>query len=441
MKNKFALLPLLLVLSLTDFAQSSINLTLPAAIDLSIANSKYLHQNEVAIQKASAALTEARQNRLPNAAVSGSYLQLSQADVNLKIKNNNPNNPPNESPKVSNAMYGTLNLSLPIYTGGKLKFGIAAAELLEKATRLDLDNQKEEVINNAIEAYANLFKAFKALDLVKENLAQAKQREKEFSDLEKNGLLARNDLLKTQLQTSNTELALLDAENNLDLAKLNMNLLLGQPLETPLQIDLPDLNYNSDSLTMLQYLKAAATNRTDVAANILRADAAEYAVKAIKAERLPNLALTGGYIAANISKVLTISNAINIGVGVKYDIASLWKNKAKVQQAEANTKQFHLQNEIINDRITQQVSSQFFNLQHAQKKITVLQLATEQAKENYRIVNNKYNNSLSTLSDLLEADVSRLQSDLNLLVAKVDGFVAYNHLLQSAGLLSKTFQK
>lgn len=441
MKYKIALLPVLLLLSLLSLAQTPVNLTLPAAVDLSIANSKYLHQNEVAIQKASAALTEARQNRLPNASVSGSYLQLSQADVNLKIKNNNPANPPNETPKVSNAMYGTLNLSLPIYTGGKLKFGIAAAELLEKATRLDLDNQKEEVINNAIEAYANLFKAFKAVDLVKENLAQAKQREKEFSDLEKNGLLARNDLLKTQLQTANTELALLDAENNLDLAKLNMNLLLGQPLETPLQINLPDLNYNSDSLTMMQYLQAAAANRPDVAANILRADAAEYAVKAIKAERMPNLALTGGYIAANIPKVLTISNAINIGVGVNYNIASLWKNKAKVEQAEANTKQLQLQNEIINDRITQQVSSQFLNLQHAQKKITVLQQATEQAKENYRIVNNKYNNSLSTLSDLLEADVARLQSDLNLLVAKVDGFVAYNHLLQSAGLLSKTFQK
>jgi outer membrane protein TolC len=70
-----------------------------------------------------------------------------------------------------------------------------------------------------------------------------------------------------------------------------------------------------------------------------------------------------------------------------------------------------------------------------------LQQATVQAKENYRIVNNKYNNSLSTLSDLLEADVANLQADLNLLFAKVDGFVAYNHLLQSAGLLSKTFQK
>jgi outer membrane protein TolC len=75
-------------------------------------------------------------------------------------------------------MYGTLNLSLPIYAGRKIKFGIVAAELLEKATKLDLESQKDEVINNTIEAYANLFKAFKAVALVKENLVQAQQREK-----------------------------------------------------------------------------------------------------------------------------------------------------------------------------------------------------------------------------------------------------------------------
>lgn len=441
MKYKFALLPLLLLYSIISLAQTTLPLTLPEAIDLGIANSKYLHQNELAIQKASASLTEAKQNRLPNASASGSYLQLSQADVNLKIKNNNPVGQPNETPKVGNAMYGTLNLSLPIYTGGKLKFGIIAAELLEKATRLDLEIQKEDVINNTIEAYANLFKAIKAVALVKENLAQAKQREKEFSDLEKNGLLARNDLLKTQLQTANTELALLDAENNLELAKLNMNLLLGQPLETTIQIDTLSISYNNGTFALSQYLQFAKGFRPDVAANQLRADASEMVTKSIKAERMPSLALTGGYIAANIPKVLTITNAINIGVGVKYNIASLWKNKAKVQQAESNTKQLQLQNEIINDKITQQVSSQYFNVLHAQKKVLVLEQATEQAKENFRIVKNKYNNSLATLSDLLEADVSNLQSELNLIFAKVDGFVAFNHLLQSAGLLSKTYQK
>ena len=441
MKYKLVLLYVLLLLGKISLAQSSNSLTLKAAINLSLANSKYLYQNKVAIDKAAAALLEAKQNKLPNASISGSYLQLSQANVDLKLKSNNTSGQPTEVPKINSAMYGTLNLSLPIYAGGKIKFGIVAAELLEKATKLDLESQKDEVINNTIEAYANLFKAFKAVALVKENLVQAQQREKEFTNLEKNGLLARNDLLKTQLQTGNTELALLDAENNLDLAKLNMNLLLGQPLETSIQIDTLNLNYNSNNLTLVQCLQNANSNRSDVAANQLRAEASSLAVKSIQAEKMPSVALTGGYIAATIPKVITINNAINIGIGVSYNISSLWKNKAKVQQAQANTKQLELNNGIINDRITQQVSSQFYSLQLAQKKILVLQQATEQAKENYRIVKNKYNNSLATLSDLLEADVAKLKSDLNLLFAKVDGFVTYNHLLQSTGLLSKTFQQ
>ena len=338
-------------------------------------------------------------------------------------------------------MYGTLNLSLPIYTGGKLKFGIISAELLEKASRLDLENQKEAVINNTIEAYANLFKAAQTVSIVKDNLAQSRQREKEFSDLEKNGLLARNDLLKAQLQSSNLDLALLDAENNLQLAQLNMDILLGLPTDTQLAIDSIGLSFNASAMSIQDYLKAATVNRNDLAANKLRIDAADIAVKSTKAELLPNLSLTGGYIAADIPKVLTVTNAINVGVGVSYNIASLWKNKAKVQQAESQAKQLSIQNSIIDDQVTLAVSKNYFDLVSAQKKIQVLQTATEQAKENYRIVNNKYTNSLATLSDLLEADVSNLQANLNYLFAKVDGFVAYNHLLQSAGLLSKSLHK
>ena len=60
----------------------------------------------------------------------------------------------------------------------------------------------------------NLYKAKTAIGLVKENLEQAQQRVKDFTNIEKNGLLARNDLMKAELQASNVELALLDAETN-----------------------------------------------------------------------------------------------------------------------------------------------------------------------------------------------------------------------------------
>ena len=441
MNHKTLLLVVFITFCTYASAQERKAISLSSAVDLSIANSKYLQKNLAQIEAATAAVKEAKQRKLPNASVSGSYLKLSAANVDLKVKNNNPSGPPTAIPKVSTAMYGTLNLSLPIYTGGKLKFGIISSELLEKASRLDLENQKEAVINNTIEAYANLFKAAQTVSIIKDNLAQSRQREKEFSDLEKNGLLARNDLLKAQLQSSNIELALLDAENNLQLAEMNMDILLGFSTDTQISIDSTGLSFTSSAMSIKDYLRAASVNRNDLAANKLRKDAADISVKSTKAELLPNLSLTGGYIAADIPKILTVTNAINVGVGMSYNVASLWKNKAKVEQAESQAKQLNIQNSILDDQVIITVSKYYFDVMSAQKKIQVLQTATEQAKENYRIVNNKYTNSLATLSDLLEADVSNLQANLNYLFAKVDGFVAYNHLLQSAGLLSKSLNK
>jgi len=72
----------------------------------------------------------------------------------------------------------------------------------------------------------------------------------------------------------------------------------------------------------------------------------------------------------------------------------------------------------------------------SEKKIEVYAKAVEQADENYRIVKNKYANSLATLTDLLEADISQLQAHLNYSFAKADDVVVYNQLLKPSGLLS-----
>ena len=57
--------------------------------------------------------------------------------------------------------------------------------------------------------------------------------------------------------------------------------------------------------------------------------------------------------------------------------------------------------------------------------------------ENYRIVKNKYDNSLATTTDLLDANTKQLQERMNLIFAKADAVVAYNKLLQTAGLLQE----
>lgn len=442
MKDRIKIVFTILGMAVVSLAYSQNNkpLTLNEAIDLSIKNSKQLKINRAKVEQASAAIKEAIQRRLPDASFSGSYIRLTNPAIDLKTKSNGSgsgNGNSGGTPKVNQAAYGILNASLPIYAGGKIRYGIESSKYLAHAEELDAENSKEEVIENTIEAYVNLYKANAAVKLYEENLVQAQQRVKEFSNLEKNGLLARNDLLKVQLQASNVELSLLDVRNNWELANVNMDLMLGLPESTTLAPDSSIINQSFSVGTLDEYVQSALQNRKDIEALGLRKQAADLGVKATKADRYPAIALTGGYIAADVPKVLTITNAANVGVGVSYNLGSLWKNKAKVDQAEAQSRELEATQELMNNNIRLQVNRAYLNWLSSQKKIEVYAKAVEQADENYRIVKNKYNNGLATVTDLVEADVAQLQSRLNYSISKADAVIVYNQLLQAAGTISQ----
>jgi outer membrane protein len=441
---KYRIKIVLTVLSITFFAfahaQDKRPVTLNEAIDLSIKNSKQLKVDRARIEQVSAQVKQAIQKRLPDASVTGAYIYLNNPIVDLKTKNNNSGNggsAPAAAPKVNQAAYGILNASLPLYAGGRIRYGIESSKYLAQAVELDAENNKEEVIENTIEAYVNLYKSEVAVKLYNENLLQAGQRVKDFANLEKNGLLARNDLLKAQLQASNVELALLDARNNWELANVNMDLMLGLPESTILVSDSSIISQNFAVSTLDDYVQSALKNRKDVEALGLRKQAADVGVRAVKGELLPSIALTGGYIAADVPGVLSIANAANIGLGIKYDIGSLWKTRAKVDEAEGRSKELVATQEMAIDNIRLQVNKAYLNWLGSQKKISVHLTAIEQADENYRIVKNKYTNGLATVTDLLDADFAQTQAHLNYSLAKADAVITYNQLLQAAGILSQ----
>ena len=438
MKSRLKLLSIVFSLvGLQVTAQEKRPITLNEAIDLGIKNSKQLKNSQAKIEEATASLKEALNNQLPDAKLSASYLWLSNANVDMKLKSNNPGGGGGTTPTISRAGYAIANASVPVFAGGRIRYGIEASRFLEEATRLDADNNKEEVIQNTIEAFVNLYKAKSSVSLVQENLAEAQQRVKDFSNLEKNGLLPRNDLLSAQLQASNFELGLLDAENNWRLANVSVNILLGLPENLELVPDSSMIDQNFSVKTLDDYLQTAYTNRKDLAALDLRKKASESAIRSAKGEYYPSLAVSGGYIAADIPEVITITNALNIGVGVSYNIGSLWETKAKVQQAEARAKQAAIGESQLNDDIRLDVNHAYLNFLSSQKKIEVYEKAVEQAIENYRIVKNKHDNNLETTTDLLDANTKQLLERMNLIFAKAEAVVAYNKLLQAAGLLEE----
>jgi len=415
-------------------AQETKTLTLNEAIELSVKNSKQIKLNQARIDEAIAATKQATEARLPGASISGSYLRLTRANVNLKTGSGGN---PSSSPNIDEALYGSANVSMPVFQGFKITYGIKSAEYLEQATRLDAENDKEEVILNAIAAYINLYKAQVAARIVKENLEESRTRDSEFISLEKNGLLARNDLLRSQLQTSNFELGLVDAENGIQLATVNMNLMLGLPEATVIIPDSASITKPSELKTIEEYEQLAGVNRNDVQALTYRQKSADAAIKVAQGDYYPSLALTGGYIAADIPGFLTITNAVTVGVGVKNDISSLWKTKSKVQQAQAREQQVKVNQDILTDNIHLAINRAYQDYLSGLKKIDVNNQAVEQANENYRISKNKYDNSLLLLTDLLDANVLQLRAKLDLSVSKADAVLAYYTLQQTAGLLKQ----
>lgn len=450
MKTKQLLTALLLtMLSGMAIAQKARNLSLDEAIALSLQNSKDLKLSQAKVKEASASLRDARNHMLPDLGVSGSYLRLNKPNVDMKLKLGSAPSEGSSSGSgsssgglnVSEASYAMANLSIPVFAGLKIQHGIQAAKYMQRAATLDAENDREEVIANTIAAYSNLYKSKAALEIVKENLKQSQHRVTDFSNLEKNGLLARNDLLKAQLQQSNVELSLLDAENNWKITYINMNLMLGLPEETELVPDSSAFVPVNNIKTFEEWESQALQNRKDIEAMDFRIKAANAGVKAAKGDYYPSLALTGGYIAANIPGVVVLTNVMNGGIGVKYSPSSLWKTGAKVMESKARLQQAEISRDMMSDGVRLQLAQAYQNYLLTTKKIDVYAKATEQANENYRIVNNKYNNNLATATDLLDADVAQLQAKLNYAFSKADALVAYKRLLLTAGTLSENQSK
>ncbi len=426
---------ILLGIHLNSEAQTSKNLSLQEAIQLSIKNSHKLAASDARIQQAVAKWQEAKENRLPEVSASGSLLWLNNPEFSLKT-----GKPGSDSsgkiPHINEAAYAMVNAGIPIFTGGKLKYGIESARYLQEAAVLDAARDTSAIIFNTIEAYTNLYKASVTVRVVRENLSQALHRDSVLLRLENNGLLARNDRLKAQLQSSNIEISLLEVQNNTKLAMINMNLLLGLPENTQLILDSTSFESIPNALTLAELEQYSVSNRQDVLALNQREKAANAGILAAKAEWYPQVSVTAGYIAAYIPHLLTLTNAINAGIGVKYNISSIWKTKTKVAAAKAQLKELQANEMQLQDAVKMQVNQSFEGYILQEKKMPVYQKAVAQAEENYRITKNKFDNELVNMTDLLDANLLLLQSHINLAVAKADLYLSYHKLLQTAGKLS-----
>ncbi len=417
-------------------AQEKTSLTLDDAVHLawSKSNEVALADTKVATKKLE--LQAVKNFGYPDLKVSGQYQRLAKASIDLK--NNNSSSSSEPAPVVDQLMLGQVNASLPFFSGFKLKNNIKESEHLYQAESANAMQTKEEVAMKVINFYAGLYKAQKTLELIKENKKSAQQRVKDFIELEKNGIIPRNDLLKAQLQVSKLQLSLDNAISDLNFVNYELVSFLKLDSKTILEVRESDfVNFKMDNIPDNE--APALANRKDLEAVRLEEKASLANIKIAQSGYYPSLALIGGYTALNLKNVVTVQNAMNIGVGLSYDLSGILKNGTNVKIAQSKAQEIQNTEALLTDYIKIQVQKAKEDYDLALKQSTVYNQAVEQATENYRIIKDKYDNGLSDTNDLLEADVEQLSSKINQTLTKANIIQKYYALLSVSGQLNQTF--
>ena len=433
-KRLLGLLFILLSAGLVAHAQPR-KLGLEEAVQLGLQNSKELKGQQYKIDEALARLAQAKDAQLPSMKVSFQYLHalmLSRV-VSIPGFTKEPIKLPFDFP----AYLGTLSVSEPIFAGNQLKYAKQSADLMVQLSRLDADKDKDDITYIVINAYLNYDKILQSQLIVAQNMQDVQSKLDEITKYESQGLATQNDVLRYQLQKSQIQLTEIELENNRKVANYDMNIMLGLPDTTT--ITLEPVSYKvEENLALPDLIQQAETNRRELAELGYRQQLADVNVKKIHDQRLPTVAASAGmyYINPTGEIIPTHNNLlapITFGVGVSWDIGTLYTNKNKEHEASLNRAELNNAHDLNVDDIHKDVHKQFIAYQQALEQIKVLQVAVNQAQENERITESKFRNNLVNTTDRIDAQTLLYQSRVNLELAMSDATIAYYNVLKSTG--------
>jgi outer membrane protein len=420
----------IIILALFSFgliqAQENKQLSLQEAITLGTTKSNQAVLADTKVKTSEWELKTVKNNQLPNVSLSGQFFKLTQANLKGNLIPESGGNL-----NISQLAIGQATASVPVFNGFKIQNGIKASKSLNQAEVSNAAHTKEQIALYVTQLYFGLYKTQQMIALTEDYLKSAHQRVVDFQAMEDNGLLAHNDLLKAKLQESDIELSLATAKKNNSVLNFQLVNFLQLPEGTKVTI-------SEDEFASLQTVSDNSIKRKDLEALNFQEEAAKTNIKIAKGNYYPSLNLIGGYIALDVKNALTVTNAMNFGAGISYDISSIFKNKKNVEKAKSQALETENQIAILSDKIKEEVQEANENYLLAIKQKEVYEKAQEQATENYRIVKDKYDNGLSNTNDLLEANVDQLQAKINYTISTSDILEKYYELQFQQGKLTQS---
>ena len=343
-------------------------------------------------------------------------------------------------PDPSSSQYAPRNshtngftASIPLYTGGKLSGTIEQAVQNYKSSEYGVDESYQAVKLSATNGYYAVLQAIDTVKLSKDSVERLSAHLQNVQAQYDVGVVAKVDVLRSQVELADAEQTLIKAQNAYDLAVADLNNIIGLPHGTDLKVT-ESLQYNKYDNPMENCINFALANRPELFQAEAGIEAAKAAVKVAKSGYMPQVAASASNDWSSTSWPGDDNQNWGVGVSVSMNVFDSGVTAAKVNASEASLYKAEEIYRQTKDSVQLDVRNNYLSLREAEKRIATSKVAVDSAEEDYRISQLRYQAGVGTNIDVMDAQVALTQAKNNYVQALYDYNTSSAALAKSMGV-------
>ena len=335
---------------------------------------------------------------------------------------------------------GAILVTQPIFMGGAIVAMNKMADLGEDLAANSADARRQETLYQIDQAYWQVVSLRHKQKLAESFLELVKKLDGDVQKMIQEGVATRSEGLSVSVKVNEAEMAVMKVNDGLTLSKMLLCQLCGLPVEE--QVTLADEETEdiatvgiTETFQKSDYLE----NRPELKMLQNVVDINHQATNLLKAGKLPQVLLVGGYSASNPNVYngfqRKFSGAWNIAVLMRVPIWNWGDVAYKVRAAKGATTIATLEMEEAREKMELQVNQSNFRVNEANKKLLLAQASQQRADENLRMATLGFQEGVISSTTVMEAQTAWLQAQSQRIDAEIDVQLSRVNLQKSLGTL------
>ena len=335
-----------------------------------------------------------------------------------------------------------IMLTQPIYMGGKINANNRITRYAEQVAAQKHNLAQQEVILDVDKAYWQIVSLQSKKQLAEGYLRLVEKLDSDVQQLIAEGLATKADGLSVRVKVNEAKVSLIQVNNGLSISRMLLCQLCGLELNAPIRLEDEATNgHRTQPQPATTDVQTAFLHRPELSMLSLAQKVQEEKVRLARSQFLPNVALTGGYMASNPSVFNSFERQMkgmwSVGVVVNVPLVTLGERIYKVKAAKAEARAAAIRFTETREMVELQVSQNRQKVDEAAERMLTAQRSQEEADENLRYANDGMKEGVIPLSNVLEAQTAWLKAHSEQVDAEVDLRLANLYLLKSAGMLKR----